>query len=190
MKSKWTAYVQAMGARERAEILAEVKAGHIPDPPDHSLPAAPALPAPEASQLVDDPNLTNDLSRLRQQIDQLEPGEAVTAAQALIRRAPDSAEARLLLGNSYARLGDFRSAATTFDEALSLVPNHPTIQSKRAEMALYNGQIAEAAALWDSLTPSRDLPPDWLAWNRFLTKLKQGFHRSRTIGSRFYACIG
>jgi RNA polymerase sigma factor (sigma-70 family) len=175
MKSEWTAYLQDMAARERSEILAEVSAGHIPDPYDQSLPASPAFPEPGASQLARDPNLSDDLTRLRHQLDQLEPAEAVTAAQAMIRRAPDSAEARLLLGNSYARLGDFHSAATTFDEALALAPNHPMIQSRRAEMSLYNGQIDEAAALWESLTPTRDLPPDWLAWNRFLTQLKQGF---------------
>lgn len=61
-------------------------------------------------------------TRAERALDKSKPAEAVDAAEAAVAAAPRDAGYRMLLGRAYLGSGRFRSAATSFSDALTLDP--------------------------------------------------------------------
>ena len=72
-------------------------------------------------------------------------GNALHYARAAVELAPDWWLARLALGECYAEMDDLRAARRELDAAFSLAPNHPEVRVRRAILAFYEGDKANAA---------------------------------------------
>ena len=72
-------------------------------------------------------------------------GNALHYARAAVELAPDWWLARLTLGECYTDTDDLRAARRELDAAFSLAPNHPEVRVRRAILAFYEGDQANAA---------------------------------------------
>ncbi len=87
-------------------------------------------------------------------------GRAVNLAEASVEADPRAADKRALLGHAYLKSGRFDSAATAFDDAMSLGDNSTRTALALALAKIGAGRNAEAVALlddWRDSIPASDL---------------------------------
>ncbi len=83
-------------------------------------------------------------------------GDAVAIARALVREAPDAADAQQLLGMALADAGDRAGGETAFRQALALSPGSPAVALNFAAWLRRSGRPADALAVLD---PCPDTAP-------------------------------
>ncbi|CAA9521602.1 MAG: hypothetical protein AVDCRST_MAG09-2166 [uncultured Sphingomonas sp.] len=81
---------------------------------------------------------------------------AVSWAEQAVGNAPRNASLRSLLGNAYLGAGRFASAATAYNDALTLAPGEPQLMLKLVLAEIAGGKHASATQLLDQLRGSVD----------------------------------
>lgn len=89
-------------------------------------------------------------TRAERALDKAKPAEAVEAAEAAVAAAPRDAGYRMLLGRAYLGSGRFRSAATSFSDALTLDPQRGGAALSLALTRLGMGDRDGARAVLDA----------------------------------------
>lgn len=77
--------------------------------------------------------------------------DGIEPAEAAVRAAPDSLEARRALAQAYFDAGRFRSAAQAYDDALAIAPADDSLRLRKALALLAQGNQAAARAELDRL---------------------------------------
>jgi Flp pilus assembly protein TadD len=85
--------------------------------------------------------------------------QAIAQAEAAVQATPNDAANRVALGNAYLKAGRFASAATTFNDAMTLGDTSPRTALTLALALLGEGKQAEAGAVlnrWEDKIPAAD----------------------------------
>jgi capsular polysaccharide transport system permease protein len=147
----------AVGALEDAIDYALEACARAPDDPEAAIHAAELLMrcerASEAAELLrsaalhgpQDPQLLRVLSAAEMVRGAVEA--ALTAIEAALQIAPDTAEYHLHRGHLLARLGELAAAEAEFDTAAALDPANPDCQRAQIDLYVRQGRITEATAV-------------------------------------------
>jgi protein O-GlcNAc transferase len=84
---------------------------------------------------------------------------AIAELEALVARAPDSAEAHNALGSALGSQGQTEQAVTAFRRALSVRPIYPEASTNLGSVLLEDGQVLAAIGAFDAAIASGRAPP-------------------------------